>query len=607
VTGPVPLEILLADPEFASPALAPDGSGYAFLAAAGGSAPELWVRRDHEPARRLAAAPPRGVRSFIWTADGGSLIYETDPSGAENTVLYAVDAGGGRARRLTPATGVAATLVAHQPCAPGTVMVTMNRDDPGRSDLYAIDLATGAGRLAATDPGYVRWLVDRSLSVRGGVLPAADGGWVFMVSAKPGAEPEPVIEIPAADAAATLPLGFGADDGVLYLVTSYGSDTTQIHLLDIRARTLTRLAGDDEYDLGNVLCDVDSGQPLLAAVEGELPRVLPVGGFAVADVLSRCEAGRPAVISTDRHQRRWILRCDRDDGPASFLCYDRSTGLTGRIGVDRPLLAGHELAAMRPFDVTARDGLRIPCYLVLPVGVPPRGLPAVLLVHGGPWSRAAWGYRAEAQWLASRGYACLMVNYRGSTGYGKAFTNAGDRQWGRAMQDDLLDALGHVTASGTIDPRRVAIYGASYGGYAALAAAAFTPDRFACAVDAFGPSDLVTLLQSFPPYWKPLLDFYHQRVGHPERDEAELRRYSPLSHHSQITMPLLVAQGANDPRVPESESRRLVDAMRARGQQVEYLCFPDEGHGFDNPANRIAFYQAMERFLATHLGPGSTP
>jgi dienelactone hydrolase len=601
MTEPVPLDVLLAHPEFTSPALAPDGGGYAFLSAPDGP-PELWVHLDHEPPRRLAAEPQRGVRSFTWTAGSESLIYEADPSGDENTVLFVVDVRDGRARRLTPASDVTATLVAHERCQPGTALVGMNRNDPARSDLYAIDLATGTEQLIAADPGYVCWLVDRSLSVRGGVLPTADGGWTFMVSEKPGAAPEPVLEIPAADAATTVPLGFGAGDCALYLITSAGRDTTQVQVLDIPGRTLTRLAGDDKYDLGDVLCDADDGRPLLATVPGQVPRVLPIGGFDVADVISRREAGRPCVVSADRRHRHWIVRCDRDDGPASFLRYDRATGETTRIGVDRPRLAEYELAPMRPFGVAARDGLRIPCYIVLPAGVPPRDLPAVLLVHGGPWSRVAWGYRAEAQWFASRGYACLMVNYRGSTGYGKDFTNAGDRQWGRKMQDDLIDALGHVVASGTVDPGRVAIYGASYGGYAALAAAAFTPDQFACAVDAFGPSDLVTLLRSFPPSWKPVLDFYHRRVGHPERDAAELRRYSPLGHHAQITMPLLVAQGGNDPRVPESESRRLVDAMRACGRQVEYLCFPDEGHGFDRPANRIAFYQSMERFLGTHIG-----
>ena len=260
---------------------------------------------------------------------------------------------------------------------------------------------------------------------------------------------------------------------------------------------------------------------------------------------------------------------------------------------------------MEPFSFTARDGLTIHGYATFPPGADRRDLPMVLNVHGGPWARDAWGFDPEAQWLANRGYLCVQVNFRGSTGYGKAFVNAGDREWGGRMQDDLSDAVAYVTGQGgghLADPGRVAIYGGSYGGYAALAGAAFTPELFRCAVDIVGPSNLKTLIETIPPYWAPMIAQFHNRVGDPGKDADFLWSRSPLSRAADIAIPLLIAQGANDPRVKQAESEQIVAALENAGIDHEYLLFPDEGHGFAKPENRLRFYAAAERFLAHHLG-----
>jgi dipeptidyl aminopeptidase/acylaminoacyl peptidase len=285
-----------------------------------------------------------------------------------------------------------------------------------------------------------------------------------------------------------------------------------------------------------------------------------------------------------------------------YHVYDRASGDLAFLFAHKPQLDDYALAPMQPFSYEARDGLGISGYVTFPPGAEPRDLPAVLNVHGGPWTRDVWGYDAEAQWLANRGYACVQVNFRGSSGYGKAFGNSGDKEWGRAMQTDLVDAVDHVVAQGWVDRSRVGIYGGSYGGYAALAGAAFTPDVFRCTVDMVGPSNLLTLLSSMPEYWKPQIALMHAKVGNPETEKDMLWARSPLSRVDDIRIPVLVAQGANDPRVKRAEAEQIVAALRAKGIPHEYLLFEDEGHGLARPENRERFYAAAEAFLAQHLG-----
>jgi dipeptidyl aminopeptidase/acylaminoacyl peptidase len=357
-------------------------------------------------------------------------------------------------------------------------------------------------------------------------------------------------------------------------------------------------------DIAGVLLHPDTRDPQIVMFLKDRMEYLVLDP-SVADDLKAVRAlhpGDPSFSGRDDADENWLIAYNVDAGSVAYYMYDRASRTGRPLFVARPELADFRLAAMEPFSYAARDGLVVHGYLTFPPGVDRASLPAVLNVHGGPQVRDAWGYDPEAQWFANRGYLCVQVNYRGSTGYGKAFVAAGDREWGGKMHDDLIDAVSHIVDRGWADPARVAIYGGSYGGYAALVGAAFTPDVFCCAVDIVGPSNLKTLLETIPPYWAPMIAQLYRRVGNPETDEEFLWSRSPLSRARDIRTPLLIAQGANDPRVKQAESEQIVAALKDAGIDYEYMLFPDEGHGFAKPENRIKFYAAAERFLARYLG-----
>jgi dipeptidyl aminopeptidase/acylaminoacyl peptidase len=319
-------------------------------------------------------------------------------------------------------------------------------------------------------------------------------------------------------------------------------------------------------------------------------------------VLEQAGKGEFAIASRDRASRKWVVAYESDVEPSNYSLYDRETKTLTHLFASRPALAKYQLAPMKPVVIQSRDGLNLVSYLTLPVGVEAKQLPMVVLVHGGPWLRDRWGFNEETQWLANRGYAVLQVNFRGSAGFGKQFLHAGDREWGGKMHNDLIDAVDWAVREGIADPKRVGIYGTSYGGYEALVGATFTPDVFACAVDVVGPSNLVTLLNSLPPYWEAIRKMFILRVGDPQTEEAFLKSRSPLFKVDQIKIPLLVAQGGNDPRVPKAEAEQIVTAMRQAGKPVTYLLFPDEGHGLSRAENRMKLYTEAEAFLAKYLG-----
>jgi dipeptidyl aminopeptidase/acylaminoacyl peptidase len=598
----IPRRILFGNPDKGSPEIAPDGGRLAHLAPVD-DVLNVWVGDlEGDGARPVTSDTDRGIRSYRWAENGRHLIYLQDSGGDENWRVHIVDPETGEDRDATPFEGVQARVLGVSRRRPGHVLLGLNKDNPELHDAYLLELETGRLDRVAENPGYVDWLVDNDLRPRGGIRMREDS------SAGLELDSATVLELDPDDVVSTQVIGFTADDAALYVVTPAGANAAGLVQLTPGSPPET-LADDPTYDVAGaqlhpVARTVEIVSFLRARLEHEVldPALAPD-----VEAMTALHPGDPLFISRDHADRTWTLAFTADDGPVSYYAFDRASREGRFLFTQHDDLAPYRLSAMEPFSFSARDGLEIHGYLTFPPDAPRTGLPAVLYVHGGPWARDTWGYDATAQWLANRGYLCVQVNYRGSTGYGKAFLNAGDREWGRKMHDDLIDAVEHVVSQGYADRSLVGIYGGSYGGYAALAGATFTPDVFRCAVDIVGPSNLRTLLETIPPYWKPLVSQFHRRVGHPDHDGELLWERSPLSRAGDIRIPLLIAQGANDPRVKMSESDQIVAALRDRGIPHTYLVYPDEGHGFKKPENAMAFQAEAERFLAEHLGGRCEP
>jgi dipeptidyl aminopeptidase/acylaminoacyl peptidase len=626
----IPRKVLFGNPERTAPRISPDGQSLAWIApldgvlnvwvapidgslvtAAAGAGADSGV--DWAAARAVTSDTDRGVRVFSWARDGRHLLYVQDTGGDENWRLYDVDLVTSERRDLTPFDKIHATIIGTSKRRPTEILVGINADNPQLHDVYRLDLVTGDLVKEIENPGYAGWLADEDLVVRCAIAPLPDGSFDVLVrDGEPAAGGDgegndgwrKLLTIPAEDATSTDVVSFSGDGRSLLMISAAGSDTGRLIRIDLATGDSTVLASDPETDIAGVLLHPDTQDPQIVTVLADRMEYLVLDP-SVADDLKAIRAlhpGDPSFSGRDDADATWLIAFTIDAGSVTYFLYDRETRTGRALFEARPELSGYTLAAMEPFSFAARDGLVIHGYLTFPPGAERSSLPAVVDVHGGPQVRDTWGYNPEAQWFANRGYLCVQVNYRGSTGYGKAFINAGDREWGAKMHDDLIDAVSYVVDQGWADPARVAIYGGSYGGYAALVGAAFTPDVFCCAVDIVGPSNLKTLLETIPPYWAPMIAQLYRRVGNPETDEEFLWSRSPLSRARDIRIPLLIAQGANDPRVKQAESEQIVAALVEAGIDHEYMLFPDEGHGFAKPENRIKFYAAAERFLAQYLG-----
>ncbi|HEY6313553.1 MAG TPA: S9 family peptidase [Streptosporangiaceae bacterium] len=614
----IPREVLFGNPERISPQISPDGTRLAWIAPHE-EVLNVWVAPigdsgvDWDAAQVVTDDTDRGIRTFDWAWDSRHLLYLQDTGGDENWRLYDVDVetpaaacgqtGWGK-RDLTPYDGIQARLIASSKRHRDEVLVGMNRDNPQLHDVYRLDLKTGELAKLIENPGYVGWLADEDMAVRGALSPLPDGGFDLLVRDDAEANWRTLVTISADDAPASRVLAFTGDGNSLMAISSAGVDTGRLVRIDLASGDAQVLLEDPEADVTGAILHPDTREPQIAVVLKERAEyhVLDPAVEPDYEPIRALHSGDPQLVGRDEADATWLVAFIDDAGPVRYYAYDRATRTGSFLFESRPELSRYELAPMEPFSFTTRDGLTVHGYVTFPPGRERSGLPAVLDVHGGPQARDVWGFNPEAQWFANRGYLCIQVNYRGSTGYGKAFVAAGDREWGAKMHDDLIDAVGYVVAQGWADPDRIAIYGGSYGGYAALVGAAFTPDVFRCAVDIVGPSNLQTLLETIPPYWAPLKAQLYKRVGNPETDEEFLWSRSPLSRVHDIRIPLLIAQGANDPRVKQAESEQIVAALADAGIDYEYMLFPDEGHGFAKPENRLKFYAAAERFLAKYLG-----
>jgi dipeptidyl aminopeptidase/acylaminoacyl peptidase len=579
----------------------------------------VWVAPigDLKAARVVTRDTKRGIPGFSWAYDNRHLLYRQDKDGDENWRVYALDLDTLEVRDLTPLPGVAARIEEVSPEFPGEILVGLNDRNPQFHDLHRVELATGKRTLLQQNDGFVGFGTDAQFRVRFALRFRPDGGTSYLQKTEAGAF-EPFLEVDHEDANTTGPMGFDAKGTVLYFRDSRGRDTSALFAMDPVTKKAELLAEDPKADVGGLLVEPASQRIQAASFTYEKPtwKVLDPAIQADLDALAKVDTGELVITSRTQADDRWVVAFLRDDGPGRYHLYDRATKKATYLFSNRKDLDGLPLVKMHSVVIPSRDGLPLVSYLSLPKASDPSGsgrpskpVPLVLDVHGGPWSRDGWGYNPTHQWLANRGYAVLSVNFRGSTGFGKKFLNAGNREWAGKMHDDLLDAVEWAVKNGVADRAKVAIMGGSYGGYAALVGLTFTPEVFACAVDVVGPSSIVTLINSVPPYWKPMLDMMKKRVGDPSTEEGKklLLERSPLSRVDKIQRPLLIGQGANDPRVKQAEADQIVAAMKEKGIPVTYVLYPDEGHGFARPPNRFSFNAVTESFLAPILGGRAEP
>lgn len=601
----IPRAVLLGNPERTSPQLSPDGGRLMFLAPADGVL-SVWLQTvGAGDARVVAKDPARPIRVAFWSVDGSRILFLQDAGGDENFHVFVVDPSGGEAADLTPHAGVRAELLAMDDDQPDTLLVVMNLRDRRFFDVHRISLATGEDALDTENPGDVpEWMADSDLRVRAALRAKPDGSYAILVRDEPSQAWRTLVE-PAPDDGGPSIIGFTPDGRGLYVITAYGANAKRLVRFDTTSGAATPIVDDPTYDVGDVVVSRRTKDLIAARIKRDRAEWHVIDASYAADfaALKAGLRGDFSVTLCDRDDARWVISEVRDDASPAFWIYERATKTLTKLFDTRPALAAYALAPMTPVAFPARDGLELHGYLTRPLNAS-GPLPLVLFVHGGPWARDDWGFNATVQLLANRGYAVLQVNFRGSSGYGKAFLNAGDRQWAGTMRTDLLDAKDWAVAQGIADPARIGIFGGSYGGYAVLTALTFSPDAFACGVDVVGPSNLNTLLSSIPAYWETVRTEFSRRMGD---DEGFLNTQSPLFKADRITAPLLIAQGANDPRVKIAESDQIVAAMRTNNRPVTYVVFEDEGHGFARPENNRRFVAAMEAFFAEHLGGRSEP
>ncbi|MBE8998575.1 S9 family peptidase [Nostoc sp. LEGE 12447] len=599
----IPREILFGNPEKTSPQLSPDGKYLAYIAPDEKNVLQVWLRTiGQEDDQILTADKKRGIRIFFWTYNADQLIYMQDSDGDENFHLHLVNIHSKIVRDLTPFQGVKAELVELEPKFPDQVLVALNLNNPQKFDVYRINLKNGAVEFDTDNPGnIISWTSDAEFQIRAATASTPDGGYDLLLQ-KSNKQWEILRHWGPEEEGNSV--SFSDDGKNLYIQGNHDANAKRLLAVDLDSRQETVIAEDEQYDVVGIII-----HPLTRVIQAvsfykdkQEWQVIDQSIATDFEEIAKVRPGEFSIISRDLEDKTWLVAYRTDNGPVYYYAYNRDSKTSTFLFSNQPKLEALQLASMQPISYEARDGLTIHSYLTTPVGIPTQNLPTVLLVHGGPWARDTWGFSPTAQWLANRGYAVLQVNFRGSTGYGKAFLNAGNREWAGKMHDDLIDSVNWLVEQGISDPQKIAIMGGSYGGYATLVGLTFTPEIFAAGVDIVGPSNLITLIETIPSYWEPLKAMLYHRVGNLETEEEFLKSRSPLFFADRIQKPLLIGQGANDPRVKQSESDQIVNAMQQAGLPVQYALYTDEGHGFARPENRLHFFAIAEEFLAKYLG-----
>jgi dipeptidyl aminopeptidase/acylaminoacyl peptidase len=608
----IPRSALFGNPEKTQGRLSPDGKYVSFIAPRDGVL-NIWVaeRGNLDAAKPITNDQKRGIRQHFWAFDNKHVLFIQDEGGDENFHLYAVDVVAGTQKDLTPYKGVRAEIMGLSWKKPGVIAVGINDRVPEWHDLYEVDLNTGKRTLVLQNTQeFSGYNLDFDLKPRIATKQDAEGTELLR---RVGGKWVSMLRIGQADSLTSGVIGVEFSGKTALLQSSVGRDKAALERVDLATGKTTLVASSEQADLDDIWLDPKTFKVQAYVVNYLKPEITVVdpGVKKDVDLLTKELGDGFGIGNRTLDDSAWSVTTDDALAPASTYIYDRKAGKITRLFDQRPALAKAPLVAMQSLELKSRDGLTLVSYLSLPPGsdtngdnIPDSPVPMVLNVHGGPWGRDTYGFDNEHQWLANRGYAVLSVNYRGSTGFGKNFVNASNKEWAGKMHDDLLDAVDWAVKQKITTKDKVAIYGGSYGGYATLVGVTFTPDTFACGVDIVGPSNLNTLLGSIPPYWKAFYEEFASRVGDPRTEEGKklLNERSPLSRVDAIRKPLLIAQGANDPRVKQAEADQIVKSMKDKNLPVTYVLYPDEGHGFARPPNRTSFYAIAEGFLAQCLG-----
>jgi dipeptidyl aminopeptidase/acylaminoacyl peptidase len=609
----IPRRLLFGSPEKTMPRISADGKKLAYLAPDENNISNVWVVALDQPRspKKITQESKRGVRHFSWQYDFVHILYIQDKDGDENWHLYQTHIETGETIDLTPYENVSVVINAYSPLFPDELLIQMNYPDPHLYHIYRLNLQTHQIKLDTENSGEVfHFVADHDLHIRATQEYEKNGFLKICVRDTVQSPWRELLTLSPEDNEGMI-IGFSSEGQSLYFLSSIGTSTCHLSLMDFTTAERSLIYADGLYDitherreqLSNILINSLTHRLEVLFINKERYEAVALDPQFEPDLeFLRNILDCFIIVDRDLKNEQWLVAALSDRSVNQYYLYHRLDRRLQLLFNTQPTLDNYLHSPMRPISFIARDGMLLYGYLTLPVNKTPSNLPLVLLVHGGPWVRDSWGFNPQVQWLANRGYAVLQVNYRGSTGYGKQYLRAGNREWGRKMHTDLLDAKQWIINEGIVDPQKVAIFGGSYGGYATLVGLAFTPEEFCCGVDVVGPSNLITLLQTIPPYWTAVSTLMKQRVGDLDTDMEFLKERSPLFKAHQITKPLLIAQGANDPRVKQAESDQIVHAMRQNNLLVDYLLFRDEGHGFAKPENRLKFFAAAEAFLAQHLG-----
>ncbi|WP_342533392.1 S9 family peptidase [Lysinibacillus sp. FSL K6-0057] len=582
--------------------LSPDGN-YITFSSAWENRSNVFVKKmndDSEPVR-VSNSKDRDVAGFFWKDN--NLLYLKDKGGDENFHIYSTTFNGAEEKDLTPYPNVTVGILSGLQGVKDEILIMMNKEDATVFDVYKLNVKTGETTHVAKNPGNITsWLADRNGNVR--IAVASDGveGTILYRDSEKD-EFKPFIEMEAGDE--VMPLAFSKDNQYIYATSNKGRDKVEVVKYDLKGNEEV-IMSNDQVDVSGVLYSAEHDKLLYGAYITDKPHYQFFDEnfeklFRKIQSKLNVHESELGINDYNKEMTKFIVSVSSDTVYGKYYYYDSTTDELTELATLSPWLNPNELAEMHPISYKSRDGLTINGYLTLPKNKEVKDLPLIVNPHGGPWARDMWGFNPEVQLLANRGYAVLQVNFRSSTGYGKEFLQAGNKQWGLKIQDDITDGVQWAIDQGIADPDRIGIYGASFGGYATLAGITYTPDLYAAAVDYVGVSNIFTLLNTIPPYWETMRNMFYERVGHPEKDKELLTAVSPVFHADKIKTPLFVAQGANDPRVNKAESDQIVEALRARGVDVEYMLKDNEGHGFANEENRIEFYNAMVKFFDSHL------